>query len=279
MDDFNSKQWVLITGASTGIGRATASYLSSRGYGVYACARKQKDLDELDKIENVVPVSLDVTKRDDIDAAFKMISDRNTGLYALVNNAGISVPGALMEMAEDDIVRNLDVNLLGIHRVTRAFFPLISQAQGRIVMISSVLGLIAMPFNGPYCLSKFALEGYSDSLRRELLLTDVRVIIIEPGLIKTSIYDKADETLKAFKATGKESQFLKPGIKAGERFLHMAKTRGIDPVEVARTVHTAITSRNPKTRYQITENNLQYWILKSLSDKKIDQILLKDYEI
>jgi short-subunit dehydrogenase len=270
-----SKKWVLITGASTGIGRATAEYLASNGFGVYAGARKQKDLEELNKIENVQGIKLDVTKDDDVQAAKNHIIGQNTGLYGLVNNAGINYIGPLMELNTDEIIIPFIVNLIGVHRITKSLFPFLLESKGRIIMISSINGYIGLPFDGPYCVSKFALEGYSDTLRRELLKFDVKVSIIRPGFIKTIMWDKGEEQIEPLLRDRKDSIFYDSGVKLAESFLKEAKEKGIPPVKVAEVVFKALTSKKPKVRYLVSESNLRYRLANLLSDSRIDKIIKK----
>ncbi len=266
------KQWVLITGASTGIGRACAEHLASEGFGVYACARSKKDLDDLAKIRDIVPLKLDVTRPGDVKGALDFIRKRNTGLFGLVNNAGIAVAGPLIDITDDDIRRQFEVNLIGVHRVTRAFLPLLMESSGRIVMMSSDSGFFATPFAGPYCASKFALEGYSDSLRRELLLCGVKVIIIQPGRIATPIWDKTEELLN-LKGT---SPFIEVARKIGVEAVRKGRTTGLPPEAIARVAHTALIRKRPRLRYLVAASTMKYWIIKLLPASKVDAMVNKE---
>jgi short-subunit dehydrogenase len=270
-----AKKYILITGASTGIGRATTEYLASNGFGVYAGARKQKDLEDLDKIDNVVGIKLDVTEDTDVQAAKKYIIEQETGLFGLVNNAGINYVGPLMELSTEEIIIPFKVNLMGVHRTTRAFFPLLLKSKGRIIMMSSINGFIGLPFDGPYCVSKFALEGYSDALRRELLKLDINLSIIRPGFIKTIMWDKGEEQIEPLLEEKKDSIFYDSGVKLATNFLKEAKEKGIPAVKVAEVVFKALTSKNPKVRYLVSENNLRYKLSGILSDRRIDKIIKK----
>ncbi len=267
-----NKQWILITGASTGIGRACAEQLASRGFGVYACARKKKDLDDLGRIPSVVPVKLDVTDPKDAAAALALVAKRKTGLYGLVNNAGIAVAGPLIDISDTDMERQLDANIIGVHRVTRTFLPLLIESAGRIVMMSSDSGFFATPFTGPYCASKFALEGYSDSLRRELLLCDVKVVIIEPGRVSTPIWNKTEEILN-MEGT---SPFVDVARKIGTQAVKKGKTAGLPPEAIARTVHSALTSPKPRLRYLVAPSTLKYRIVKILPASMVDRMVKKE---
>jgi short-subunit dehydrogenase len=269
-----TNKWILITGASTGIGRATAEYLASKEFSIYACARKDSDIKELNEIENVTAVKLDVTDEFSILEAVKFIKESKSGLYAVINNAGITKVGPLMDLPTQDIVDQFDVNLFGVHRVTRAIFPLLLESKGKIIMISSNSGFFAAPFVGPYCSSKFALEGYSDSLRRELLLYGVKVIIIQPGRIKTQIWNKAKEAVNSF--ANQTSIFEKEARAIGEYSIKKGQTESLSPIKVAELIYKVLITNNPKTRYLIVPDKFRNKMLRILSDKRIDRILEKE---
>ncbi len=266
------QKWILITGASTGIGRATAEYLAANGFFVYAGARKEKDLQDLGKIENIISVKLDVTKLEDVNSVVEMIKDRGTGLFALFNNAGIVRAGPLMDISEEDLYDQLEVNLIGIHRVTKAVFPFILQSKGRIVMNSSDSGFFAAPFFGPYNASKFALEGYTDTLRRELLLYDVKVILIEPGFIKTDIFRKGEGLLDKFD----DSMFIEEARAIGEYVIEKGTEKGLPAVKVAKVVYKALTKKKPKLRYTVTADKLQNFMVKHFPAGWIDGSIKKE---
>ncbi|MCP4763686.1 MAG: SDR family oxidoreductase [archaeon] len=272
------KKWILITGASTGIGRATTEVLSARNFGVYACARKKEDLDNLRKIENVVPIKLDVTNTEDIKLALKCVKNSNTGLFGIVNNAGISKVGPLMELPDEDLTEQFEVNFMGVHKVTKAFFPLVLEAKGRIIMISSDSGFFAAPFYGAYCASKFALEGYSDSLRRELLLYGVKVALIQPGTITTAIWDKIN--IEEFE--NKESLFKQEALEFGNYAINKGKTKGLSPNVVAEKIYKALTEKTPKLRYLVSENPKRHKIIKFSeyisSGRIVDNMIKKELE-
>lgn len=271
-------KYVLITGASSGIGRACAEFLASRGFKVYAGARKQNDIKELNKIENIIALEIDVTKQDTIDNAIEYIKNQKTGLNALINNAGIARAGPLMELPVDDLYKQFDVNLFGIHRITKAVFPLLLESKGKIIMTSSDSGFFATPFFGPYCSSKFALEGYSDSLRRELLIFGVKVVIIEPGRVNTSIWEKGEELLKILLERLKGSIFEKVAVEVGEYAIEKGKTEGLNPKEIAKVVYKILRAKEPKTRYLIAPDKMRYRLMKILPDKMIDKKFEKEFK-
>ncbi len=266
------KNWVLITGASTGIGRITTEYLAMNGFSVYAGARKKSDLDDLAKIKNVVPILLDVTKKEEVTAAVEFISTQGSSLFALINNAGIASAGPLMDLSVEVLQEQFEVNLFGIHRVTTAFFPFLLASKGRIIMISSNSGFFAAPFFGPYNASKFALEGYSDTLRRELLLYQVQVVIIQPGSINTPIWKKGEELLDQFP----DSLFRKEARKIGEYAIKKGTTAGLSPIKVAKVIYKALTEKKPKLRYVVAPDRFRNFLLKRLPARWVDNILKKE---
>lgn len=268
------KKNIVITGASTGIGRACTEYLAFKGYSIYAGARKDKDLKELGAIKNVTPIKLDVTNQSDVDAMVALFKKENVMIDGLINNAGIAVVGPLMDIPAEDFINQLDVNVIGVHRVTKALFPFLLASKGRIIMISSNSGFMSAPFFGPYCASKFAIEAYSDALRRELLLHDVKVVIIQPGRIKTPIWDKGENEIDKFKG----SMFEKLGRKIAEYAVRKGRTDSLDPKKVAELVHKALTIDNPKTRYMIVPDKFRNKMLKILPDKKIDKVIEKEFK-
>ena len=178
---------VLITGASTGIGRNMAETLAGEGYFVYAGARKDADLAELDALENVKGVRLDVTSQADVDTAVKLVKAEGRGLWALVNNAGVGTRAPVAEVADDELDFVFGVNVAGVVRVTRAFIPLIVESQGRIVTTGSIAGIRSSAGGSVYSMSKHAVEAFTDSLAAEMADAGVQVSIIEPGAYKSRI--------------------------------------------------------------------------------------------
>lgn len=178
---------VLITGASSGIGRNMADRLAGEGYFVYAGARKDKDLAELDAIDNIKAVKLDVTSQDDVDAAVALITKEGRGLWGLVNNAGVATSGAVANTEDSDLDFVLNVNVNGVVRVTRAFTPLIVESKGRIVTTGSIAGILSRPGGSAYSMSKHAMEAFVDSLAGEMAPVGVQVSVIEPGSYKSMI--------------------------------------------------------------------------------------------
>lgn len=269
----NHQKSVLVTGANSGIGLACAEYLAANGFHVYAGARDIRTLDKPGKNSNITAVKLDVTNPADVAEVKRIIEERGTGLFGLVNNAGITKAGALMDVSVEDMRAQFEVNLLGVHQVTQAVFPFILQSKGRIVMMSSDSGFFATPFVGPYCSSKFALEGYSDSLRREIAPYGVKVIIIEPGRVITAIWDKGEQTIADAKYA--KSMFWNEAKALGEYSIRKGKTEGLPPVAVAQIVHQALTLEKPKLRYIVAKNSFEYMLMKIFPAWYVDRLVLK----
>lgn len=269
------KKWALVTGAASGIGKAIAELLADNGWGVYATDIDAKGLTVFKDKGNIVAFKVDTTSETDVTRAAREIGKSVTGLSALINNAGVFSPGPLMDFPQEHFERQFMINMFGTQRITKGLFPLILESKGRIINISSAAGFLATPFSGAYAASKHALEGWSDSLRRELIPQGVKVIVIEPGLIKTPLWVKdRDERIERFKG----SIFYEANRKKLEHEISMAHEKGIEPSEVARVVLEAINAAKPKTRYLITENQLQYKLvklIKIISDTMLDSIIHK----
>jgi NAD(P)-dependent dehydrogenase (short-subunit alcohol dehydrogenase family) len=248
---------VVVTGASTGIGRATALFLDKKGYRVFAGVRKQADAKALaaDASDQLTPITIDVTKERSIKAAKDKVQRvvGKDGLVGLVNNAGVG-DGGPVETMDLDILRNvLEVNLVGQVAVTQAFLPLIRKAPGTIVFIASIGGRIASPFMSPYNTSKFAVEALGESLRQELAPWEIDVVVIEPGSIDTPIWKKGAETIEDqfAKLTATTRRLYGKQLKRMDEVLTETASRGIAPEKVAKVIHTAISSENPKHRYLV----------------------------
>lgn len=267
------EKWILVTGASSGIGLSITEYLAKNGYKVYANARNDEDITKLGSITNVFPLKFDVTNIDQIKEAYEIVKKKGTGLYAIVNNAGIAIAGALMDVSIDDLMNQFNVSVFGIHRITQTFFPLIAQSQGKVIMISSDSGFFATPFFGAYCSSKFALEGYSDSLRRELMFIGVKVVIVEPGRISTPIWNKG----RVFIDKYPNSLWAKYIKQLGEYVIAKGNNEGLPPLRVAELIKKILEDPDPKTRYLIAPKTFKYKLIKKvLSDKYIDNMLYKE---
>lgn len=255
-DESKPQKAVLVTGASSGLGRAITELLASSGYFVYAGARKDKDLAELNRIRNVQSVRLDVTSQEDIDAAVELITDADRGLYGLVNNAGVGVIWPLIEIDEDDFDFQMNVNLYGPYRITKAFAPQIMESRGRITNISSVSGIVASPLFGVYSMSKHALEAFTDSLAAELSRFDVQVSAIEPGAYTSRI---GENWVNRMRQRGKspEGSLFEQDIQGLLDWSTANADSFGDPVEVAQAAMHALFDENPKRRYLVVPDQAQ----------------------
>jgi NAD(P)-dependent dehydrogenase (short-subunit alcohol dehydrogenase family) len=274
-------QSVVITGASTGIGHATAKLLLARGFRVFGSVRKQADADRL-KTEfgaNFIPLLFDVTDEPAVLAAAREVRAVLGGetLAGLVNNAGVAVAGPLLELSTDDVRRQMEINVIGPVIATKAFGPLLGSdpslkgPKGRIVMISSVAGKSGNPLSGPYCASKHAIEGLSESLRRELMLFGIDVIIVAPGAVKTPIWSKGDEIdFSVYKA----SPYL-PALEQVRKFTKYLSEIGLPPEKIAEGIFEALTSHHPKVRYSITPDPMRHLITAILPKRRVDRIIAK----
>lgn len=255
MDASNEPGAVVISGASTGIGAATAIHLDQLGYRVFAGVRRNEDGERLCRhaSSRLVPVLLDVTDADSITSAVQATEQAlgSRGLAGLICNAGVAVVGPLEFLPRDELRRQVDVNLTGLVAVTQAFLPQVRKGGGRIINIGSTQGMVAFPFFGMYAATKFALEAVSAALRLELKSWNIPVILIEPGRVKSDIGEKVVSNLDAvwntLPAIAKE--LYGPHFSLFRRRAVDHLHRGLAPDVIARTVARALTDRRPKLRY------------------------------
>jgi NAD(P)-dependent dehydrogenase (short-subunit alcohol dehydrogenase family) len=249
---------VVVTGASTGIGRATAIHLDRLGWSVFAGVRKESDGESLAKeaSDRLVVLQLDVTDQKAIDGAVRAVEDATDerGLDGLVNNAGITVQGPVEYLPLDDMRRQLDVNIVGQMAVTQAFLPAIRRVTGRIVFMSSIAGRApALPLLAPYSASKKGIEAVAEALRLELIPWDIRVSVIEPGSVATPIWEKGDATFDEMIANlppeGRER--YEKTLGRGRKVAAATGRRGIPAEKVAEKVEHALTSSRPRFRYLV----------------------------
>ncbi|MGO9423512.1 SDR family NAD(P)-dependent oxidoreductase [Roseiarcus sp.] len=274
----DSSKTVVVTGASTGIGWGCVKVLTEDGWRVFAAVRRTEDAERLTAAfgDAVRPLILDVTDSKGVAAAASEVDAALGGktLAGLVNNAGIAVAGPLLHLKIEAFERQLAVNLTGPLIVTQAFAPLLgadrsrSGPPGRIVMMSSVGGLSAPPFVGAYSASKFGLEGLSESLRRELMLYGIDVVIINPGVVATPIWGKSGRVNADFAGTPYAAAVAK--VKA--TMLAMGKA-GLPPERIGEAVRTALSAQRPKVRYIVTPTPLQDFFARNLPKRLVDRLM------
>jgi NAD(P)-dependent dehydrogenase (short-subunit alcohol dehydrogenase family) len=270
---------VVVTGASTGIGEATAGLLSRRGFDVVAGVRSEESAARALEA-GLTPLRFDVTDEESVRVAAASVEERvgAQGLGGLVNNAGVAVSGPVEVIPLDEWRRQLEVNLIGQIAVTKALLPALLRGRGRIVMVSSIGGRIALPLFGPYAASKFGLEAVSDSLRREVSDLGVRVVVVEPGAIATPIWGKGIETGEAIAAQGDPAARARYArLIAKIRGLAEANARnGLPPAAVAQVIGDAMTADRPRTRYVVgRETKVRARLARVLPDRALDALLAR----
>ena len=243
---------VLITGASTGIGRNLAESLAEEGYHVYAGARKDEDLAELDAIENITAVRLDVTKQDQVDAVVETIKADGGGLWGLVNNAGVGGGGAVVDTPIDDQNFIFAVNVEGVYRTTQAFAPLVMESQGRIITTGSIAGTVSWPGGSAYSGSKHAIEAYTDALAGEMEPHGVRVSVVEPGNYKSNI--RRSSVARAFEKVKAEGGEVTEEMKQAYEATAQREVSYKEPDEVTQAFMHALFDDEPLLRYVVVPN-------------------------
>jgi len=272
---------VVVTGASTGIGHATAKTLIATGFRAFGSVRNKEDAARVVKElgANFTPLVFDITDEQAVKNAASQVRAALGGktLAGLVNNAGVSVPGPLLEIPIADFRRQLEINVVGQVIVLQAFAPLLGAdpsltgPPGRIVMISSVAGKRSLPFAGPYSASKHAIEGLSESLRRELMLFGIDVVVIGPGPIKTAIWAKGE---KADLSRFGNTPYFEP-LKKMRGMMQAAGAAGLPAEDVAQLVLHALTGRKPWTRYTITPGHASRLLMGLLPKRMQDRMIAK----
>ena len=252
-DGDHSQKAILITGASSGIGRHATEALAAEGYFVYAGARKQKDLDALNAIPNVQAIRLDVTVQEQVDAAVETVRKGGRGLHGLVNNAGVGSGGPLIEQDESDIRWLFDVNVFGVIKVTQAFAPLIIESKGRITTIGSISGIGTWIGGGDYTMSKHAIEAFSDTLVLEMARFDVKASVIQPGNYKSNIVKSIVARQDEFTEQQKNSPYFEDIYKNTFEG-PVDRSQFKDPDDVTAAIRHAMFDPNPKVRYMVVPN-------------------------
>lgn len=267
---------VVVTGASSGIGRACVRWLDRSGWAVFATVRTEEDAAMLaeEGSSRLRPLLLDVTDEEAIRRAAAAVEEAvGGGLDGLVNNAGMAVPGPLAFLPVEALRRQLEVNVTGQLAVTQALLPLLRRARGRLVFVGSIGGRNVLPFAGAYCASKFALEAITDALRMELKADGIAVSLLEPGGIATPIWSKAVAADLPPEAVARYG----PSLDAMQEAVARTATQGLPPETVARVVHRALTARRPRTRYLIGRMAYLRLALQLLPDRLRDTLLLRRF--
>jgi NAD(P)-dependent dehydrogenase (short-subunit alcohol dehydrogenase family) len=281
VDSDGARGAVVVTGSSTGIGRACALHLDRLGFKVFAGVRREADRGRLrgEASEHLEPLILDVTDSEDIARAAEHVSEATEArLAGLVNNAGIGRGGPLELLSLSDFRLQIEVNLIGQVAVTQAFIPALRRARGRLVFISSIGGLIATPYMSPYHASKFGIEAVGDVLRQELRQFGVQVSIVEPGSVATPIWDKGRATAEAARGnlSAEGHELYGEPIGRLEQVLAQTAERGAPPEKVARVVAHALTARRPRTRYLVgADARVMATLKKLLPDRLRDRLVAR----
>jgi len=273
---------VLITGASTGIGRATALRLDAAGWRVFAGVRREEDAGSLREAgsEWLEPLMLDVLEPEQISAAAARIGETvgGAGLDGLVNNAGIAVPGPLETLPIEDFERQIGVNLTAHVAVTQAMLPAVRRARGRIVFITSIGGLLAFPMFGAYHAAKFGLEAVGDVFRQELRPWGVKVAVVEPGSIATPIWDRGQEAVDSIaeRARGDHAELYAKAMESYREVARKTGERGIPAEKVAEKIEHALSARRPRVRYLVgTDARGQALAKKLLPARLLDWVVAR----
>ncbi|MCE7733522.1 MAG: SDR family NAD(P)-dependent oxidoreductase [Candidatus Heimdallarchaeota archaeon] len=247
-----SQQPILITGGTTGIGRATVELLASRGHQVYATVRKDTDFEELNNIENVEAIKLDVTNLDQIDTLVEFIKNKGNGLFAVVNNSGVTDMIAINEMDDDDFDYLMKVNLYGPFRVTKALHEFIIESKGRIVNIGSIAGTLSPLLMGAYSISKHAIEAYSDTLSAEMEKFEVHVSTIEPGNYQSNIAVSAGKRIYSKIESRRKTKYREELMeRISDPNAKPDRSHYKGPGDVADAIYDALFSENPRPRYMV----------------------------
>ncbi len=266
---------VLITGASTGIGQATALRLARSGWTVLAGVRRSEDGERLSgegPAGRIEPLQLDVTDAAQVAAAAARVG--SGGLDALVNNAGMGVGGPLEVLSEEEWRRQFDVNFFGQIAVTRALLPALRRARGRIVFISSIGGRVAMGFNGPYAASKHAIEAVGDALRVELHSSGIQVALVEPGSVATPIWDKSRGIAERLTIPPELQRQYGDAVVKVDKVLEETGQRGIPPEAVAESIEKALTARRMPARVLVGRDaKMMLAARRVLPDRVFDRVV------
>ena len=269
---------IVVTGVSSGIGLSIAELFLKQGFRVFGSVRKEADAVRLKASlgAHFIPLLFDVTDAKAVREAADFVKNTvgTEGVTLLVNNAGVAVTGPLQHIDNDEFIQQFNINVFGVQRVTQAFLPLLGATlsqdvpKGKIIQISSISALIGQPFVGPYCASKAALESYNDALRRELNMFGVQVVSVQPGPVKTPIWDKARANTNLYPET--EYADL---MKIAQLSIDASEKKGVAVERVAQLVFDIYVKKNPKPRYMISYNNFAIKFAAFLPARWLDKIV------
>lgn len=269
-------KYALVTGAGGGLGGAGAEALAAAGWTVFAADINEAALDEIGKMPRTIPLLLDVTSQESVDAAVETVKKTTERLDAIISFAGIHIMGS---MVEGDIVRSMEqlieVNLMGMVRVNRAFFEMVKAGCGRIINCSSECGYMKpQPFNGPYTVTKYAVEAYNDSLRRELLCHGIKVIKIQPGSFKTSLHSAAQA---GFEQLYNDTRYYQNALRKMQPLMRRELKKAHDPGHLVKTLLKAAEKPRPKSCYRVKNSKLlgMMELIPNAWVDKIYKVLLK----
>lgn len=261
---------VVITGAAGGLGGATVRRLAAAGWRVFAADLDSPAL-QATASDSVSPIACDVTDEASVDAMAATVSAQTDRLDAVVNFAGVLGIGPLVEIPAADFRRVIDVNLVGSFLVNRALFPFLHAARGRIVLMSSETGWqTSMPFNGPYAISKHAIEAYGDSLRRELMMLGVDVVKVQPGAFRTGM---VESIMGRFQKLADDSQHFRGPLRLAQKRIPQEERRAGDPADLAALIERVLTTKSPRPAYRI-HTNPQAAAMNALPTRVVDRLLL-----
>ena len=284
MDKHNSanKGAVVITGTSSGIGRAAALHLDRMGFKVFAGVRKKEDGESLrrESTDSLTPLIIDITNNDSISKASEIVAEsvREAGLNGLVNNAGIPCGGPVEFVSVDDIWKMMHVNMIGHIVVIQTFLPLLRRAGGRIINIGSIGGILPLAFNGPYSASKAALKTITDALRLELRPSGIQVSMVIPGNVRTAIWEKAGggRTERAEHFPPELFEYYGQILAKFMPFVEKMRITGMAPERVAQVIYKVLTSKRPGSCYLVgSDAKLQALMARFLPDGIRDRIMLR----
>ncbi len=247
-------RYALVTGATGGLGGEVATALANEGWYVFAAGRNEKALATIEETTKAHPLKMDIIDQESIDAALEEVKKTTDHLDALINFSGVQRMASLIEGDIETVEKVLDVNLIGMMRVNKTFFPLVDAVKGRIINCSSECGwMTPQPFNGPYTLSKYAVEAYNDSLRRELMFLDIPVIKIQPGSFKTAMHGS---TLKSFDDLINSTKNYHDVLQTMKVMMQLELKMANDPKYLVNAVLDAVNSRHPRTRYRVKNSKI-----------------------